>query len=61
MFIVAGKRASVRLPSGYYRVSCDIGDSWYGLDALFGPDATGFDSNNTIRSRSGYINTISFE
>jgi hypothetical protein len=61
LFVLGGKRASVRLPSGYYRVVCDIGEHWYGLDALFGPDATTFDSGNTIRSRSGYINTISFE
>ncbi len=61
MFIVGGKKATIHLPSGYYRVSCYIGDSWYGLDALFGPDATSFDSSNAIRSRSGYINTISFE
>ncbi len=61
MFVVGGKKATIHLPSGYYRVTCYIGDSWYGLDALFGPDATSFDSSNAIRSRSGYINTISFE
>jgi len=61
MFLVGGQKASVRLPSGYYRVACWIGDAWYGLDALFGPDATEFGSENAIRSRFGYINTISFE
>lgn len=61
MFLVGGKRATVRLPSGYYRIACYIGDRWYGLDSLFGPDGTTFDAGNAVRSRSGYINTISFE
>lgn len=60
MFIVGGKRASVRLPSGYYRISCAVGDAWYGLDYLFGTFAKTFDGGNAIESRSGYINTVSF-
>ena len=61
VFITGGKKATVRLPSGYYRVDCHTGDAWYGLDALFGADGDAFGSDNAIRSRSGYINTISFE
>lgn len=61
VFIVGGKKATLHLPSGYYRIACYVGDAWYGLDALFGPDGTSFDGGNAVRSRSGYINTISFE
>jgi len=61
VFIVGGKKATIHLPSGYYSITCYVGDAWYGLDALFGPDGTSFDGGNAVRSRSGYINTISFE
>ena len=61
VFIKGGKSASLRLPSGYYRVTCVVGGSWYGLEHLFGSDGKTYDGGNAIRSQSGYINTISFE
>ena len=61
VFIYGGKKAKLRLPTGYYRVDCWIGGSWYGLEHLFGDDYTYFGSSNAIRSRSGYSNTISFD
>lgn len=60
VFIVGGRQASVRLPSGYYRISCTVGDDWYGIDYLFGSDGVTYDSSNAIQSRSGYVNTVSF-
>lgn len=60
VFITGGKKVTVRLPSGYYRIDCHTGDAWYGLDELFGSDGDQFGSDSAIRSRSGYINTISF-
>lgn len=61
LFIFGGKKASIRLPSGYYRVTCLVGNSWYGLEHLFGSDSKTFSGSNAVRSRSGYINTISLE
>ncbi len=60
VFIQGGHRASFNLPSGYYRVSCEIGSTWYGLDYRFGQDGSTLSGDNAVRSRSGYINTISF-
>lgn len=60
MFIVGGQRASVCLPKGYYRISCVVGDAWYGLDYLFGTEGKTFDGGNAVESKSGYTNTISF-
>jgi hypothetical protein len=60
VFIFGGKEATVRLPSGYYRIDCYAGDTWYGPDALFGDNGEKFGSDSAIRSRSGYVNTISF-
>jgi hypothetical protein len=61
VFIKGGKHAGFRLPTGYYRVTCAVGEHWYGLEHLFGDDSTTFDGGNAIRSQNGYINTISFE
>jgi len=60
-FIVGGKSAKLRLPSGYYRVNCVVGDNWYGLDNLFGSDVKTYNGGNAIQSRKGYVNTISFQ
>ena len=61
VFIVGGKSARVELPKGYYRVSCVSGESWYGLENLFGSDMKTYSGGNAIQSRSGYINNITFE
>ncbi|MPM61907.1 hypothetical protein SDC9_108771 [bioreactor metagenome] len=61
VFIQGGKTAKFKLPSGYYRVSCLVGNSWYGLDHLFGSDSKTYDGGNAVRSRAGYQNNISFE
>jgi hypothetical protein len=61
VFIEGGKRAKILLPSGYYRVECWIGETWYGPDYLFGDDFTYYGSSNSIRSQYGYTSTISFE
>lgn len=61
LFIVGGKKASIRLPSGFYRVTCLVGNAWYGLDHLFGSDSKTYNGSNAVQSRSGYINTISFD
>lgn len=60
VFIKGGKKATVRLPSGYYRIDCFVGEAWYGLDGLFGDAGQEFSSGNTVQSLSGYVNTISF-
>lgn len=61
VFIVGGKSAQLKLPKGYYRVSCVSGESWYGLEHLFGSDMKTYSGGNAIQSRNGYINTITFE
>jgi len=61
LFIIGGKSASVLLPTGYYRVSCIVGDDWYGPAALFGKDAKKYAGKNALESREGYVNTISFQ
>lgn len=61
VFIIGGKSARVKLPTGYYRVICVAGESWYGIEHLFGSDMKTYNGGNAIRSRSGYINNISFE
>ena len=61
LFIVGGKSATVLLPTGYYRVSCIVGNDWYGPDALFGKDAKKYAGKNALESRDGYVNTISFQ
>ncbi|HWQ98064.1 MAG TPA: hypothetical protein VN538_08235 [Clostridia bacterium] len=61
VFIIGGKSAKVKLPDGYYRVSALTGESWYGLEKLFGSDMKTYNGGNAIQSRSGYINNISFE
>lgn len=61
VFIVGGKSAKVRLPKGYYRVSCVSGESWYGLENLFGSDMKTYSGGSAIQSRNGYINNIKFE
>ena len=61
VFIIGGKSAKVKLPTGYYRVSCVTGESWYGLERLFGSDMKTYNGGNAIQSRDGYVNNISFE
>jgi hypothetical protein len=61
VFIKGGKSAKFSLPSGYYRVSCLVGDNWYGLDHLFGNDSKTYSGGNAVQSRDGYQNNISFE
>ncbi|PKM41489.1 MAG: hypothetical protein CVV04_03330 [Firmicutes bacterium HGW-Firmicutes-9] len=61
VFIVGGKSARVKLPKGYYRVECYVGESWYGLEHLFGTDTKTYNGGNAIQSRNGYINNITFE
>ena len=61
VFIKGGKSATFSLPSGYYRVSCLVGDNWYGLDQLFGKDYKTYSGGNAIQSRDGYQNSVSFE
>lgn len=61
VFIVGGKSAKVKLPAGYYRVTCLAGENWYGLEQLFGSDMKTYTGKNAIRSRDGYVNNISFE
>lgn len=61
LFIVGGKSATVLLPTGFYRVSCIVGDDWYGPDALFGKDSKKYAGKNALESRDGYVNTISFQ
>ncbi len=61
VFVVGGKSAKLKLPTGYYRVTCETGDSWYGLEHLFGSDKKTYNGGNAIQSRKGYVNTISFE
>lgn len=61
VFIIGGKSARLKLPTGYYRVTCDTGDSWYGPEHLFGSDKKTYHGGNAIQSRKGYVNTISFE
>lgn len=60
IFIIGGKKATIRLPSGYYSVTCLVGNAWYGLDYLFGTDSKTYNGTNAVQSRAGYINTISF-
>ncbi len=60
MFIVGGQSAKIRLPSGFYRVACYVGDDWYGVDDLFGKSGKVYGSKNAISSKDGYINTVSF-
>lgn len=61
LFIVGGKSATVLLPTGFYRVSCIVGDDWYGPDVLFGKDSKKYAGKNALESRDGYVNTISFQ
>ncbi len=61
VFIIGGKSAKVKLPTGYYRVTCVTGESWYGLEHLFGSDMKTYNGGNAIQSRKGFINSISFE
>lgn len=61
VFIIGGKSAKVKLPTGYYRVSCVTGANWYGLEQLFGSDAKTYNGASAIQSRKGYVNNISFE
>jgi hypothetical protein len=61
LFLIGGKSATVLLPTGFYRVSCMVGDDWYGPDALFGKDAKKYAGKNALESREGYVNTISFQ
>ncbi|MEN6417743.1 MAG: hypothetical protein ABFC73_02365 [Clostridiaceae bacterium] len=60
MFIVGGKKASIRLPGGYYRITCMVGNAWYGLDYLFGTESKTYNGSNAVQSRTGFINTVSF-
>ncbi len=61
VFIIGGENAKIKLPAGYYRVNCVAGESWYGLERLFGSDAKTYNGGNAIQSRKGYVNNISFE
>ena len=61
VFIVGGKSAKIKLPTGYYRVNCVAGANWYGLERLFGGDAKTYNGGSAIQSRKGYTNNISFE
>lgn len=61
LFVVGGKSSTVLLPTGFYRVSCIVGNDWYGPDALFGKDAKKYAGKNALESREGYVNTISFQ
>lgn len=61
VFIEGGKSAKFNLPNGYYRVSCLVGNNWYGLDKLFGNDSKTYSGGNAVQSRDGYQNNISFE
>jgi hypothetical protein len=61
LFLIGGKSATVLLPTGFYRVSCIVGDDWYGPDTLFGKDAKKYAGKNALESREGYVNTISFQ
>ena len=61
LFVIGGKSATVLLPTGFYRVSCMVGDDWYGPDTLFGKDAKKYAGKNALESREGYVNTISFQ
>ena len=61
VFIIGGKSAKLKLPTGYYRVTCVAGESWYGLEHLFGSDMKTYNGGNAIQSRDGYVNNISFE
>ncbi|MFC4519071.1 hypothetical protein [Cupriavidus pinatubonensis] len=36
-FVPGGSRAKVEVPLGIYRIKIASGDTWYGLDDLFGP------------------------
>jgi len=58
VFIVGGKSAKVKLPTGYYRVSCLTGEDWYGLENLFGAEMKTYSGGNAIQSRKGYVNNI---
>ena len=61
VFIIGGGSARIKLPTGYYRVNCVAGESWYGLERLFGSDTKTYNGGSAIRSRTGYVNNISFE
>lgn len=61
VFVVGGKSAKVKLPTGYYRITCDTGESWYGIEHRFGSDMKTYNGGSAIQSRNGYINTITFE
>lgn len=61
VFIRGGKVARFRLPNGYYRVTCEVGDNWYGLEHLFGSGGVTYDGGDPIRSQYGYENTLYFE
>ena len=61
VFIIGGKSAKIKLPTGYYRVNCVAGENWYGLERLFGSDAKTYNGGSAIQSRMGYTNNISFE
>ena len=57
-FGCGGKSAKVKLPTGYYRVSCLTGENWYGLENLFGAEMKTYNGGNAIQSRKGYVNNI---
>lgn len=61
MFIVGGNTAKILLPSGHYRISCFVGEDWYGPDTLFGKSGKEYAGKNAIESREGYVNTVSFQ
>lgn len=61
MFVVGGTSAKINLPVGYYRISCFVGEDWYGPDVLFGKDAKQYAGKSAVESREGYVNTISFQ
>lgn len=61
LFLIGGKSATVLLSTGFYRVSCIVGDDWYGPDTLFGKDSKKYAGKNALESREGYVNTISFQ
>jgi len=64
VYVTGGRRTSVEVPLGSYRMKYATGKTWYGEKHLFGPDDTNFYSSNDImnfRVQGNYINGYTVE
>lgn len=64
VYVNGGRRTSVEVPLGSYRMKYATGKIWYGENHLFGPEDTSFYSSNDImnfRVQGNYINGYTVE